>query len=171
MTNWAVGHTDRFKAAVTMRCVSNFASHFGTGDLGWYLTVDSMGGLLPWKDLDELMARSPISYVENIKTPLLILHSDNDLRCPVSEAEQMYAALKYLGREVKYLRFEGQTHDLSRNGHPRSRVIRLHALLDWFTSRPHAKRPPPGRPLRGMQKAGASRPGSPGPRWAARRRA
>jgi len=134
MTNWAVGHTDRFKAAATMRCVANFASHFGTGDLGWYLTVESMGGLLPWKDLDELMARSPISYVENIKTPLLILHSDNDLRCPVSEAEQMYAALKYLGREVKYLRFEGQTHDLSRNGHPRSRVIRLHALLDWFTS-------------------------------------
>src|SRR5256886_13437383 len=77
MTNWAVGHTDRFKAAVTMRCVSNFASHFGTGDLGWYLTVDSMGGLLPWKDLDALMARSPLSYVENIKTPPLILHRDN----------------------------------------------------------------------------------------------
>jgi dipeptidyl aminopeptidase/acylaminoacyl peptidase len=134
MTNWAVGHTDRFKAAVTMRCVANFATHFGTSDIGWYLTVDSMGGLVPWKDLEKLMLHSPITYVDRIKTPLLILHSDNDLRCPISEAEQMYAALKYMGREVKYMRFEEQTHDLSRNGHPRSRVIRLHAILDWFTS-------------------------------------
>jgi dipeptidyl aminopeptidase/acylaminoacyl peptidase len=134
MTNWIIGHTDRFKAAVTMRCVSNMATMFGYGDLGWFLTVDEMGGAVPWKNLDWLMERSPITYVDRIKTPLLILHSDNDLRCPISEAEQMYAALKYLGREVKYMRFEGQTHDLSRNGHPRSRVIRLHAILDWFTS-------------------------------------
>lgn len=132
MTNWTVGHTDRFKAAVTMRCVANLASIFGTGDLDWILTIDSMKAV-PWKDLDKLMERSPITYVEKIKTPLLILHSDRDLRCPISEGEQMFTALKLLGREVKMVRFEGQSHDLSRNGHPRSRVIRLQHILDWFT--------------------------------------
>ena len=132
MTNWAVSHSDRFKAAVTMRCVSNMAVMFGTSDLGWYL-MDEFDGALPWKDLDRIMERSPITYVDRIHTPLLILHSDNDLRCPISEGEQMFTALKFLGREVRMMRFEGQTHDLSRNGHPRSRVIRLKAILGWFS--------------------------------------
>jgi dipeptidyl aminopeptidase/acylaminoacyl peptidase len=132
MTNWIIGHTDRFKAAVTMRCVSNMATMFGYGDLGWFLTVDEMGGAVPWKNLDWLMERSPITYVDRIKTPLLILHSDNDLRTPIEEGEQLFTALKFLGREVKMIRFEGQTHDLSRNGHPRSRVIRLRHITGWF---------------------------------------
>ncbi len=131
MTNWVVGHTDRFKAAVTMRCVSNLATMFGTSDIGWDLTVDYFD-TTPWDGLERLMDRSPIKYVANIHTPLLILHSDNDLRCPIGEGEQMYVALKYLGREVTMMRFEGQTHDLSRNGHPRSRVLRLSAIADWF---------------------------------------
>ncbi len=133
MTNWAIGHTDRFKAAVTMRCVSNLASIFGTGDLDWILTIDTMNAV-PWKDLDRLMERSPITYVERITTPLLILHSDRDLRCPISEGEQMFTALKLLGREVRMVRFEGQSHDLSRSGHPRSRAIRLRHIVSWFIS-------------------------------------
>lgn len=131
MTNWAVGHTDRFKAGVTMRCVANMATMFGTSDIGWGLTVDELHGT-PWDDLEKLMRFSPITYVKNMHTPLLILHSDNDLRCPISEGEQLYTALKYLGRETKMVRFEGQTHDLSRNGHPRSRVIRLKEIAGWF---------------------------------------
>ena len=127
MTNWTIGHSDRFKAAVTMRCVSNLASIFGTGDLDWILAIDTMRAV-PWKDLDKLMARSPITYVERMTTPLLILHSDRDLRCPISEGEQLFTALKLLGREVKMVRFEGQSHDLSRSGHPRSRVIRLRQI-------------------------------------------
>ena len=133
MTNWIIGHTERFKAAVTMRCVSNLASIFGTGDLDWILTIDTMDAV-PWKDLDRLMERSPITYVEKITTPLLILHSDADLRCPISEGEQMFTALKLLGREVRMVRFEGQSHDLSRSGHPRSRVIRLRHIVGWFIS-------------------------------------
>ncbi len=132
MTNWAIGHTDRFKAAVTMRCVSNLATMFGTSDIGWDLTIDYFDAT-PWEHLDKLMHHSPIKYVDNIHTPLLILHSESDLRCPIAEAEQLYAALKYLGREVKMVRFAGQTHDLSRNGHPRSRVLRLRQIVDWFT--------------------------------------
>jgi dipeptidyl aminopeptidase/acylaminoacyl peptidase len=131
MTNWIVGHSDRFRAAVTMRCVSNFASFFGTSDLGWQLAVDEIG-TTPWENLSQLMKHSPISYVADIHTPLLILHSDNDLRCPISEGEQLFISLKYLGRQTKLVRFEGQTHDLSRNGHPRSRVIRLREIADWF---------------------------------------
>lgn len=131
MTNWAVGHSDRFKAGVTMRCVSNMATMFGTSDIGWGLTVDELHGT-PWDDLERLMRFSPITYVKNIHTPLLILHSDNDLRCPISEGEQLFTALKYLGQETKMVRFEGQTHDLSRNGHPRSRVIRLNEITSWF---------------------------------------
>ena len=133
MTNWTVGHTDRFKAAVTMRCVSNLASIFGTGDLDWILTIDSMDAV-PWKDLDRLMAHSPITFVEKITTPLLILHGERDLRCPISEGEQLFTALKLLGREVRMVRFEGQSHDLSRNGHPRSRAIRLRQIVSWFIS-------------------------------------
>lgn len=133
MTNWTIGHTDRFKAAVTMRCVSNMASIFGTGDLDWILTIDSMDAV-PWKNLDRLMDRSPITYVERMTTPLLILHSDKDLRCPISEGEQLFTALKLLGREVRMVRFEGQSHDLSRSGHPRSRVIRLRHIVSWFVS-------------------------------------
>jgi dipeptidyl aminopeptidase/acylaminoacyl peptidase len=142
MTNWAIGHTDLFKAAVTMRCVSNLASIFGTGDLDWILTVDTMDAV-PWKDLDRLMERSPITFVERMATPLLILHSDRDLRCPISEGEQLFTALKLLGREVRMVRFEGQSHDLSRSGHPRSRVIRLRHIVGWFIShiRTEALRP------------------------------
>ena len=152
MTNWAVGHTERFKAAVTMRCVSNLASMFGSSDVGWILTVDEMGGAVPWKNLDWLTERSPITYVDQMKTPLLILHSDNDLRCPIEEAEQLFTALKFLGREVKMVRFEGQTHDLSRNGHPRSRVIRLRQIVGWFLR--HIPTAVAGR--RELAKAGAA---------------
>jgi dipeptidyl aminopeptidase/acylaminoacyl peptidase len=130
MTNWAVGHSDRFKAAVTMRSVVNIAPFFGTSDLGW--SFEDELGLVPWRDPERARHFSPLTYVENIRTPLLILHSDQDLRCPVSEGEQLFAALKYLGRETKFIRFEGQSHELSRAGHPRSRVLRLRAILDWF---------------------------------------
>ena len=132
MTNWAVGHTDRFKAAVTMRSVTNMNSFFGTSDAGWWLAVDELGGT-PWENHELLAKHSPITYVEHIHTPLLILHSDNDLRCPISEGEQLFTSLSYLGRETKFVVFEEQSHDLSRSGHPRSRVIRLREILDWFT--------------------------------------
>jgi dipeptidyl aminopeptidase/acylaminoacyl peptidase len=131
MTNWLVGHTDRFKAAVTMRSVTNMATMFGMSDTGWGLAVDELSAT-PWEQPQRLAGFSPITYVEQIHTPLLILHSDNDLRCPLGEAQQLFASLKYLGREAELVIFEGQSHDLSRAGHPRSRVLRLHKILQWF---------------------------------------
>jgi dipeptidyl aminopeptidase/acylaminoacyl peptidase len=131
MTNWALGHTDRFKAGVTMRCVANMATMFGVSDIGWSLTIDELSAT-PWDDLDRLMRFSPISYVKDIHTPLLILHSDNDLRCPLEQSQQVYTALKFRGETTRMVIFEGQSHDLSRTGHPRSRVRRLNEIVGWF---------------------------------------
>ncbi|MBO0781551.1 MAG: S9 family peptidase [Ktedonobacteraceae bacterium] len=132
MTNWLIGHVDRFKAAVTDRCVSNMASDFGSCDLGWTFADDELE-TTPWEDLDCYMQRSPIKFVKNIHTPLLIIHSEQDLRCNIEQAEQLFAALKYMGREVLFVRFEGQSHGLSRGGHPKLRLERLRHGLNWFT--------------------------------------
>lgn len=131
MTNWLVGHTDRFKAAVTQRSVVNLASDFGSSDFGWVFADDELE-TTPWDNLEAYMRLSPITYVKNIHTPLLILHSEQDLRCNIEQAEQLFAALKYLDREVQFVRFEGQSHGLSRGGHPKLRLERLRLILGWF---------------------------------------
>lgn len=131
LTNWIVGHTDRFKAAVTQRCVSNFYSFFGTSDIGYDFGEHEFGGL-PWSDSAKLLTHSPISYVDRITTPLLIIHSEQDLRCPIEQAEQMFTALKFLNREVEFVRIPEENHELSRSGTPSRRLARLHHLTGWF---------------------------------------
>ncbi|MGI8482925.1 MAG: prolyl oligopeptidase family serine peptidase, partial [Thermomicrobiales bacterium] len=131
LTNWIIGHDDRFKAAVTQRCVSNFYSFFGTSDIGFDFGVFEFGGL-PWSDAEKLLKYSPISYVDKITTPLLIIHNEQDLRCPIEQSEQMFTALKYLEREVAFVRIPGESHGLSRNGTPSRRLARLHHLIGWF---------------------------------------
>ena len=131
MTNWLIGHTDRFKVAVTDRSVVNLASDFGSCDFGWTFANDELD-TTPWEDLDRYMRMSPITYVKDIYTPLLIIHSEQDLRCNIEQAEQLFAALKYLGREVLFVRFEGQSHGLSRGGHPKLRLERLRHIMNWF---------------------------------------
>lgn len=131
MTNWLIGHYDRFKAAVTDRCVSNMATMFGTGDIGWDLADDNLD-TTPWEDLEKYMQMSPLNYVKNMHTPLLIIHSEQDLRCNIEQAEQLFAALKYMGRESLFVRFEGQSHGLSRGGHPKLRLERLRHIKSWF---------------------------------------
>ncbi len=131
MTNWLVSHYDDFKAAVTDRCVSNLASMFGSSDVGWDLGYDNLD-TTPWENLEKYMHMSPMKYVQNIKVPLLIIHSEQDLRCPIEQAEQLFAALKWMGREVQLVRFEGQSHGLSRGGHPKLRLERLRHIKNWF---------------------------------------
>jgi len=131
MTNWLIGHTARFKAAVTDRCVTNLASDFGSSDFGWIFADEELE-TTPWENLEKYMYYSPISYVKNMHTPLLIIHSEQDLRCNIEQAEQLFAALKYLGREVLFVRFEGQSHGLSRGGHPKLRLERLRHIRNWF---------------------------------------
>jgi len=131
LTNWIVGHDDRFKAAVTQRCVANFHSFFGTSDIGTTFGVHEFDGL-PWSDAEKLLRHSPIHYVESITTPLLIIHNEQDLRCPIEQAEQLFASLMYLGRTVGFVRIPEEGHELSRSGTPSRRMARLHHLTGWF---------------------------------------
>lgn len=129
MTNWIVGHTDRFKAAVTMRSISNWMTMWGTSDIS-YGMIDEWGA--PWEDETPWRRISPLSYVTQIKTPLLIEHQEEDHRCPVEQAEQLYVALRKLRRPVKFVRYPGESHGMSRGGRPWHRVHRLITIGDWF---------------------------------------
>ncbi|MFB6367289.1 S9 family peptidase [Paenibacillus elgii] len=130
MTNWIVTQTNRFKAAISMRGISNLYSFFGTSD-GGFLHAEEYGGP-PWKLPQNYLSRSPISFVDKVETPLLLIHSDRDFRVPIEQGEQFYTALKSLGRHVRMVRFLTETHELSREGEPWHRVIRLDHILRWF---------------------------------------
>ena len=134
MTNWIIGHTDRYKAAVTMRSICNWYSFFGTSDIGWMSlpTMELNWGKLPWEDLERIMDKSPITYVENMVTPTLIIHSEHDYRCPMEQGEQLFAALKKLDRTVEFVRFPNEPHGLSRSGKPKHREERLQHIVRWF---------------------------------------
>jgi dipeptidyl aminopeptidase/acylaminoacyl peptidase len=131
MTNWIVTHTTRFKAAVTMRSISNWVSFFGTSDIGWTFGKREMLGV-PWENEEAFMAKSPIRYVKDVITPTLVLHSEEDYRCPIEQGEQFYTALKYLGVPTEFVRFPGENHELSRSGKPKHREARLEHILRWF---------------------------------------
>ncbi|PWW45058.1 MULTISPECIES: S9 family peptidase [Paenibacillus] len=131
MTNWIVGHTDRFKAAVTQRSISNWLSFYGVSDIGFFFTEDQIGGNA-WDDTEKLWKHSPLAYVGNINTPLLILHGEQDLRCPIEQAEQLYVALKRRRQTTRFVRFPRANHELSRGGHPHLRVRRLEHIAGWF---------------------------------------
>ncbi len=131
MTNWIVGHTDRFQAAVTQRSSSNRYSMFGTSDVGFNHGTWEFPGY-PWANPTGYLERSPITYAENVDTPMLIIHSENDLRCPITQAEEWFIALKRLKKEAVFARFADESHDLSRSGKPRRRIRRLSLIADWF---------------------------------------
>ncbi len=130
MTNWIVGHTDRFKAAVTQRSISNWTSFRGVSDIGYYFTDWQIKA--DFFDIDKMWHHSPIKYVNNMKTPLLILHSERDFRCPMEQAEQLFIALKYQGVKTRFVRFPEADHNLSRTGKPNLRIKRLEHLSEWF---------------------------------------
>ena len=130
MTNWIVGHTNRFKAAVTQRSISNWVSFRGVSDIGFYFSDWQIKA--DFNDIEKMWHHSPIKYVDDIETPLLILHSENDYRCPVEQAEQLFIALKYKKKETEFVRFPAADHNLSRTGKPNLRVERLKHLTGWF---------------------------------------
>ena len=129
MTNWVVGHTDRFKAAVTQRSISNWISFYGVSDIGYYTEWQMLADM---NDIEKLWHHSPLKYAANVKTPLLILHSERDFRCPIEQAEQFYITLKRMGNEVGFVRFPESDHNLSRTGIPSLRLERLQQITDWF---------------------------------------
>lgn len=130
MTNWIVGHTDRFKAAVTQRSICNWISFYGVSDIGYYFTEWQI--LSDLEDIEKLWKHSPLKYVKHVKTPLLILHSEQDYRCPIEQGEQLFIALKKNGKETRFIRFPESNHELSRSGKTDFRIKRLEYIRDWF---------------------------------------
>jgi len=131
LTSWTVGHTRRFKAACSERAVNNVATLFGTSDIGTSF-LEAQSGYLPWDNLQWYIDHSPLTYAKHITTPLLILHAEDDLRCAMEQAEQLFAALKRLRKEVLFVRFPDENHEMSRSGKPRHRLERYRYILDWF---------------------------------------
>ena len=130
MTNWVIGQTDRFSAAVSMRSISNLVSEYAQHDIVLWGALEL--GPPPWPDLDELWRRSPIRYVNNIKTPLLLTCGEMDLRCAISQSEELFGAMRLLGKTVELVRFPEESHDLSRSGRPDRRVERLRRIAGWY---------------------------------------
>jgi dipeptidyl aminopeptidase/acylaminoacyl peptidase len=131
MTNWIIGHTKRFHAAVTKNCLSNFTSFAGVSDIGYFFLEGELLGS-PWRDMDAMRSFSPITYVENIETPLLIMHTEDDQRCPKEQSEQLYVAMKYFEKDVAFLRFPSGNHLMYRLGYPPLRVAWLRECIKWF---------------------------------------
>jgi dipeptidyl aminopeptidase/acylaminoacyl peptidase len=130
MTSWIVGHTNRFEAALSERAVNQLVSAFGSSDVFW-IFERQFGGPM-WEHVDDWMQMSPATYARDIETPLLVVHSENDLRCNVEQGEHLFTLLRLLGKEVEMLRFPGESHELSRSGSPVHRVQRFEAILEWF---------------------------------------
>ncbi len=133
MTNWIIGHTDRFKAAVTMRSISDWISDYGTTDIGFFFNPEHIGGT-PWENFQAYWEKSPIAYVDRVKTPTLIIHSLDDYRCWLSQALELFTALKVRGVDTELVLFPDEDHDLSRKGKPKHRVFRLKKILEWLDS-------------------------------------
>ncbi|MEZ4884404.1 MAG: S9 family peptidase [Chitinophagales bacterium] len=131
MTNWIIGHTDRFKAGVTQRCVSNLVSMWGSSDGNW-IFQQCFGDKPPFEDMENFWRMSPIKYIGNAKTPTLVIHSEKDYRCNLEQGEQVYIALKKLGVDTELVIFPDESHGLSRIGRTDRRVVRLEHIGRWF---------------------------------------
>jgi dipeptidyl aminopeptidase/acylaminoacyl peptidase len=130
MTSWIVGHDQRFAAAVSQRGVYHLNAFFGYTDVPELIEGEFDGR--PWESYEQLWQHSPLAYAEQIRTPLMIIHSEQDFRVPIPEAENLFLALRWLKREVEFVRYPREGHELSRSGEPRHRVDRLNRIIDWF---------------------------------------
>ncbi len=131
LTNWIITQTDMFKAGVACRSTCNRHSHHGYSDFGFnHGPSGNMG--YPWRDEDKLLSQSPIRYAKDVKTPMLFIHSENDLRCPVQQAEEFFVALMELDVDTELVRFPDENHELSRSGKPKHREERFRHILRWF---------------------------------------
>lgn len=131
MTVWIIGHTQRFKAAVAQRCVSNLTSMWGSSDYNWAFELDLMKQP-PYENLQRAWDLSPIKYIGEAKTPTLVIHSELDHRCPIEQGEQVFVALRRSGVESEMVRFPDEFHGLSRTGRTDRRIVRLKHIQWWF---------------------------------------
>ncbi len=130
LTSWIIGHSDRFQAACSERACNNLLTLDQNSDVATAFRTYIGKNHIEAPDL--YLRQSPVTYVEKMSTPVLILHSEQDLRCPINQAEELFVALRTLGRQPVMVRFPGESHELSRSGAPRHRVMRTELILDWF---------------------------------------
>lgn len=130
MTNWATSQTDRFKTAITQRSISNWVTFYSTSDIGPNFSLDQLG--LSEYNSDKLWDFSPLKYINQVKTPTLVIHSEEDYRCPLNQGISWYIGLLMNDVKTKFAIFKNSSHGLSRNGKPRQRILRLKNMLDWL---------------------------------------
>lgn len=131
MTNWIIGHTRRFAAACSQRSIANWVSFEHTTDIGYFFTPSQIGATTR-DDVEKLWWHSPLKYAPNAKTPTLLIHSEEDYRCWMSEGLSMFSALKRNGTPTRLVLFHGENHELSRSGRPQNRIRRMEEILRWF---------------------------------------
>ncbi len=131
MSSWAVGHTDRFNAAVIAAPVTNLESFYGTSDIGVNFTETQIGGER-FEAIEQYREHSPLTYARNVNTPVLLLHGEDDARVPIEQSEQYFVALKRHGKEVEFARLPGTSHGIFRAKHPMIRQEYFKRMLDWF---------------------------------------
>ena len=131
MTNWIIGHTDRFQAACSQRSIANWTGMEGTADIGYYFAKGQTGASHR-EDRDLQWQQSPLRYADHVTTPTLFLHGEEDYRCWKLEAIQMFTALQLRGVPSRLCLFPGENHELSRSGRPRQRLRRLEEMLRWY---------------------------------------
>ena len=131
MSSWIIGQDTRFKAAVIGAPCINLSSMYGTSDIGVRFGEVQWGGKR-WDALDAFLEHSPLTYAPNVETPALLMHGEDDHRCPIEQSEQYFVTLKRLGKEVEFVRFPGSSHGFVRTGHPRLREEYLSRLLGWM---------------------------------------
>lgn len=131
MTNWIIGHTHRFNAAVSQRSISNWFSKITSTDIGYYYNTDQMPGT-PWTDPDLIWDRSPLKYADKVKTPTLFVHGEKDRRCGLIESQQMFLALKYHDVDAKLVILNDSSHNAMSQGKPKVRQAWLDEMNKWF---------------------------------------
>ncbi|MDR6987234.1 dipeptidyl aminopeptidase/acylaminoacyl peptidase [Paenarthrobacter nitroguajacolicus] len=127
LTAWTIAHDHRFKAAIVERGFLDPVSFAGSSDIGWFFGTEYTGGTP-----GQMAAQSPMAVAEAVKTPTLVVHSENDLRCPVEQGQRYYSALKNQGVDTALLVFPGEDHELSRSGTPHHRRQRFEHILRWW---------------------------------------
>lgn len=133
LTNWTLTRTDRFRAAVSERSISNFVSKLGTSDNGFTVNRFELGGADVFGEgATALLENSPLRHAAAITTPLLLIHGEDDYRCPIEQSEQLFVALRRLGVPARFARFPGEGHTLATAGRPDHRIARLRMILDWL---------------------------------------
>ena len=130
MTNWIVGHTNRFRVAQTDRSIFNWYSWYGSSDAQGLTDYEFLGG--PWESDSLYRVLSPMTYASNMRTPMLIVHSEDDKRTPITDGEQLFVSLRKRGIPAEFVRYPRSFHGLSRTGPPWLLVDRLERIRTWF---------------------------------------